>query len=484
MRTLSAVSAPLDVLSLSTELGKRGPLNDIGWDAFLSSLVDGVPDRGIGDVQYYVEQVRKRSGCRQIQEAASKLQAAAESPSATIAELRKQASGIDQLGVQYESGRSHRITKIEDIPDPFSCATDPGWVVPGLIPKGGITVVAGEPGVGKSWFALALANQVNLGGMFLGKHVERWEVLYLDRENPIGVIQTRLRQSCATAPCIRPWGLWCPDEPPSIGDSRLVELARDGLLMVFDSLIRFHDADENSATEMGRVMAQLRWMASLGACILVLHHRSKSENSSYRGSSEILAGADVAFSLARRGKHLVLRTIKNRFAEDATLKICPDFRSGSFVLDTSCTGLESDDTVNRLSEIIASMPGLSQNEITRRAGIQRQRVSQILREHEGRLWRSERNGRELNYFLVGVDRFPSSSTGRNHFSDDSESGSNPDSHCWETLGTSSLVPGSPPLKGGDRESLDLQQHMKAATQSGANDLRDHWLNAYEGSDYV
>src|SRR5439155_25835281 len=58
--------------------------------------------------------------------------------------------------------------------------------------------------------------------------------------------------------------------------------------MVFDSLLRFHSADENSATEMKVAMGCLRDLVTAGATVVVLHHRSKSETSTYRGSSDIL----------------------------------------------------------------------------------------------------------------------------------------------------------------------------------------------------
>ena len=90
-------------------------------------------------------------------------------------------------------------------------------------------------------------------------------------------------------------------------------------------MIRFYSADENSATQMAPVMASLRELATAGASVVVLHHKPKSETSSYRGSSDIVAGADAAFSLAKHDGLLELRTIKNRFGVEATVKIHPNF---------------------------------------------------------------------------------------------------------------------------------------------------------------
>ena len=184
----------------------------------------------------------------------------------------------------------------------------------GLIPARGITVIAGEAGAWKTWLAFALARAVTLGGDFLDRRTSVAQVLYLDRENPLSLIRDRLQVLLGGASDFRPWGLWCTDEPPMIGDPRLLEFAKDGLLIIFDSMIRFHGADENSATEMDQVMARLRQLTTVGASVVVLHHKAKSDTSSYRGSSDIVAGADAVFALAKRDDLLELRTFKNRFA--------------------------------------------------------------------------------------------------------------------------------------------------------------------------
>lgn len=83
-----------------------------------------------------------------------------------------------------------------------------------------------------------------------------------------------------------------------VEDPRLLRwAAQHQPLIVFDSLVRFHAADENSASEMRNVMAHLRRLADVGATVLVLHHRSKTEANKYRGSSDILAAVDMVYAL-------------------------------------------------------------------------------------------------------------------------------------------------------------------------------------------
>lgn len=70
---------------------------------------------------------------------------------------------------------------------------EPTWVVPELIPIG-LVSLAGRPKIGKSWMALQLAVAVATGGYFLGKWVDKAEVLYLAFEDPGRRLKARVKQ--------------------------------------------------------------------------------------------------------------------------------------------------------------------------------------------------------------------------------------------------------------------------------------------------
>jgi hypothetical protein len=70
----------------------------------------------------------------------------------------------------------------------------PNWVVPGMLSEG-LTVLAGKPKLGKSWFALNLALTIAAGGVAFGKfHVLPGDVLYLSLEDRLRRIQERSRK--------------------------------------------------------------------------------------------------------------------------------------------------------------------------------------------------------------------------------------------------------------------------------------------------
>ncbi|HUP65725.1 MAG TPA: DnaB-like helicase N-terminal domain-containing protein, partial [Thermoanaerobaculia bacterium] len=64
MVTLAELGRPIDLLTIKEELGRRGRLDEIGGAAYISSLVDGIPD--IGNVERYAEIVREKSTLRKL----------------------------------------------------------------------------------------------------------------------------------------------------------------------------------------------------------------------------------------------------------------------------------------------------------------------------------------------------------------------------------------------------------------------------------
>ncbi len=297
------------------------------------------------------------------------------------------------------------------------------WMVEGILPRASVTLLAGEPGSYKTWLALALLRGVATGGNFLGRKCAQASVLYLDRENPLAVMRERLAvlgiEQSATADC-RIWGGWLADAPPGIGDIRILEMARERRpLIVFDSLIRFHAAaDENSATEMSVVMADLRALANTGATVVALHHKPKSEASHYRGSSDIAGGVDSAWAVSRDRDAGLLRLecFKSRFAEEFSLTLRPELSGvGDFVVTDSPEAATEQTDVEKLAEAIRSNPGQSKQSIIEASGVAQARARVLLDRFEGQFWRTERGLRKTKLLFpsdVPVTGARSAETGR------------------------------------------------------------------------
>ena len=289
------------------------------------------------------------------------------------------------------------------------------WLVAGLIPESELILITGLPASFKSFLVGALAAAVSEGRDFLGRKTKQTAVLLLDRDNPLHIITQRLETfNISEGDRFRVWGNWVGDVPPTIGDPRIEEIARNHhLLIIFDSFVRFHAADENSAKEMAVVMAELRKLVTAGATVVVIHHspkqnpkpsRNQKQKPTYRGSSDIYAGIDVAFSLSvdreTNPPRLTLECFKQRAIEEFTITFRPDFAHGRFEVVADSAVRESDKIIEKLKAVILAEPGLCQEEVIRQSKLRGEhRISKILNDWENIHWRVEHpRGKTKTYY--------------------------------------------------------------------------------------
>ena len=198
------------------------------------------------------------------------------------------------------------------------------WLIEDFIPVGSLVLLAGTPGCYKSWLALDAARAVATGSSFGGmKAGPAREVLYFDRENGQNLIAWRKRQlNLGEIPKLRYWGRWVSLPTPSIGSTELLRYAADVKpLMIFDSLVRFHRHEENSNSEMSRIMNAFLELSRKGATVLLIHHAGKDQSKNYRGAMEIEAAPDLCYKVARTDRLVRLTQFKNRISEEKTIEL-------------------------------------------------------------------------------------------------------------------------------------------------------------------
>jgi len=243
---------------------------------------------------------------------------------------------------------------------------EPVWIIPGIIPAG-LTVLGGAPKLGKSWFALQMAQAVAAGGFTLGRRIPQGAVLYLALEDPPRRLKERmLRQHWVLdLPCdFLPVGRF----QETIGDlrnggaQRLSNHIEAGAyrLVVIDTLSRSISGDQNDAQEMTTWLAPIQEMAHMENCAIVLldHHNKVGSEDAVRdilGSTAKGAMADTVIGLYReRGKSDARLTVTGREVEEQTVNIRFDQATGCWQLDANpLAGLTSEqaDLVVRLEAI-------------------------------------------------------------------------------------------------------------------------------------
>ncbi len=283
------------------------------------------------------------------------------------------------------------------------------WVIPDLVPAGGLALLAGSQKLGKSTFAMDATVAVAAGQPFLDRPTLAGPTLYVLEEGAPAGIAARYRRIVARrgtppdAHVLVRAGIRV-DEPR--GWRRLrAEIERlQPVLVVFDPLVRLHRSDENVAGEMSRVMEALQALTTLGCAVMVVHHVVKhggeaaAVGNAARGSGAIISSTDANLVLSRQGDHLRLST-EMRDAESESLRLVFDGANASFELHAGPIalpaaprypgGIDAEAVVALAAARVAADPagGLSASELAALRGVSDETARQALAAHvrEGRL---------------------------------------------------------------------------------------------------
>lgn len=180
----------------------------------------------------------------------------------------------------------------------------PSWLIKDVFPKSPVVMLCGQPGSLKSFMALDLAKRLSDGLPLpgLGRPTEKIPVVYVAGEGMYGLpARIRSMDLGQSSMLFLPGRLDITDDETYMQLRELVEQDLQGGFMVLDTLSRISSIeDENSASEMNKVMGRLEDLAELGqgCTLLVLHHMTKT-GASYRGSTAINASVSVMLEIKR-----------------------------------------------------------------------------------------------------------------------------------------------------------------------------------------
>lgn len=253
-------------------------------------------------------------------------------------------------------GHTPRPLRVESVAR-LTRAQRPETLVDRILARKSVTIVAGAPYVGKTFFALEAMRAVVDATGFLGhfKVPKPGNVLYLGNDSPDWDIASQFGKLV---------GLPDPKledverlvEETSLGSygfifesgfmlntaedaERVVDAAKRRFtmrdfnpmeetyrpvrgtdLIVLDTLRSLHGFEENSNTEMQHVMNLLRYIANqTGAAVMGLHHFNKAPHETQAASLDRLRGAtaiggavDTVFALTGKAPSIAVRVLKHR----------------------------------------------------------------------------------------------------------------------------------------------------------------------------
>ena len=193
------------------------------------------------------------------------------------------------------------------------------WLVDGLIEDVQLGMIAGEPGVQKSWLSLYLALCVALGEPFFGTYYieERKPVVYIQEENSPKKLNRRIARLLKwmgyTKDDIRGWFTLITNQSFRIDKPEVMQKLADEVLtpkqpalVIFDPMVEMHHKKENDNDEMTPLMEALRQIRNHYECVVILvHHVNKAtemENfiNRIRGASSITGAVDFGIGLVKK----------------------------------------------------------------------------------------------------------------------------------------------------------------------------------------
>ncbi len=177
--------------------------------------------------------------------------------------------------------------------------------------QGSINMISAPPNTWKSWLIFLFAKHIASGTTALDMfEPTKARVMIVNEEDGARLVQDRLKMLNVADPDLPIY--YRISQGSKLAPEFMEQLLKEALekhvgVIFFDSLRAVHDADENSSTEMQKVMDMLKVITRADITVVFTHHHRKSsqfnrkdDSESSRGSSAINAAVNGHISLSER----------------------------------------------------------------------------------------------------------------------------------------------------------------------------------------
>jgi hypothetical protein len=285
----------------------------------------------------------------------------------------------------------------------------PAWLIDQLWGAAAVGLIGGHPKCGKTWLGLDLALSVASGTACLGYYPvhQPGPVLIYLAEDALAMVRQRVEAVARhrglsldqldlhviTAPRLR------LDDPRD--HDRLLRTVQvlGPRLLLLDPLVRLHQANENDAAEMARLLSGLRELQKrFQAAVAVVHHVRKNGGGAQpgqglRGSSDLWAWSDSNLYLRREQRQLVL-CMEHRAApagDPITLRLADDDPTSVHleVVGKDPPGSAGRALDQQILEALAATPSMTRGQLRARLQVKNETLGRVLQhlQQQGRIER-------------------------------------------------------------------------------------------------
>ena len=219
----------------------------------------------------------------------------------------------------------------------------------------GLTILAGDPKVGKSWLCLDLCNSICNEETFLGFNTNKCECSYFALEDSRNRLQSRLKKITERKDTLKKFHLQINCSPLDEGlleelENHLKEFPNVKLIII-DTLQKVRETKSNGNNMYSQDYSEMAKIKSFAdehkICIVLIHHLKKGQEDDVfqklNGSNGITGAADTIIVLSKiKNKKEVKFSIEGRDVESNEKLLL--FNKETFKWEVICSDLEALDT--------------------------------------------------------------------------------------------------------------------------------------------
>ena len=254
------------------------------------------------------------------------------------------------------------------------------WIWEGILPAGGLSLVAAKPKVGKTTLALQSAVAVSRGDIFLGRKTRQATVVYLALEEHRDEVQKNLSKLGVTdEPLYIHFG---PAPAKAMEEVETLIKEKGAKFLVIDILQKFcRVRDLNDYAQVTRTLEPLMAIARKIDChIQLTHHAGKKERDDgddIIGSTGLLGGVDTSLHIRKRNQGSRVFFTIQRYGLDVPQTVIA-LKDGLLVMEGSREEVEIEETIPLILETLEDGL-LTEKEVGERVERNRNLVSKSLR---------------------------------------------------------------------------------------------------------